>query len=436
MVTCSLCNVNAIDRHCTNTPRTCFECCTTHATILTCPPHFRNLGRLAAAARLQTGMVHPHILADAAEVEVKEEEASSPPPGVLPPGGPSSPPLSSAPHPSQVAEAPRSPAPLAPQNGAAYGSATEPLTLASLAASLASVTALVQQLAARQAVVAPGSAPPAPPSAAPILPYIPLPASVPDTPALVPPPPHRAAVLDRAAVASQSDIAALVNRFSALRDDGDSDDEDAKVPTQPHTVTARAAPTPAAGILPQAFVPPPIGTEQSATQQLAAIFNALNKQGGKVKYSTIEELDEALDDWATDALKSGRTAQQVESIRAYQRLLVKQFAISDRMPLKQVLEYHRLWCKAVHAGTIDLFSQGAAMNHDIYYAVTHPLRLSFQGTAHASAQSKEGKPKAASDKTTATAPKKPVVKHPAGSCTHHPTSTSHTTAECIKKSEQ
>ena len=264
-----------------------------------------------------------------------------------------------------------------------------------------------------------------------MLPYVPLPASLPDIPALVNPPPHRAAILDRTAVASQGEIAALVNRFSALRDDGDSDDEDTTVPTQPHTRTARTSPPAAAGILPQAFVPPPIGAEQNPTQQLAAIFNALNKQGGKVKYSTIEELDEALDDWAADALKSGRTAQQVESIRAYQRLLTKQFAISDRMPLKQVLEYHRLWCKAVHAGTIDLFSQGAAMNHDIYYAVTHPLRLSGQGSSPSSSQAKDSKSKAASDKA-----KKPTAKYPAGSCTHHPTSTSHTTAECIKKGGQ
>ena len=47
---------------------------------------------------------------------------------------------------------------------------------------------------------------------------------------------------------------------------------------------------------------------------------------------------------------------------------------------------------------------------------------------------REGKSKAASDKTAA--PKKPTVKYPAGSCTHHPTSTSHTTAECIKKDKQ
>jgi hypothetical protein len=384
-------------------------------------------------------------------------EESAPLPS-LPPSPPSPPPAGGPALPAPAAEnaadaAGNAPPPVAPN--AAAGAAEQPpgLTLASLAAALAGVTSLVQQLVQTQAAAtaaaqsdrqaaaapapapapAPSAPPPVAPAAVPILPFVPLPQSPASSiPPLVspprPPPPHRAAVLDRAAVASQSDIAALVNRFSALRDDSDSDNEDTTVPPQPHTHTARSSPPAAAGILPQAFIPPPVGTESSATQQLAAIFSALNKQGGKVKYSSIEELDEALDDWATDALRSGRTAPQVETIRAYQRLLTKQFFISDRMPLKQVLEYHRLWCKEVHAGTIDM---GTAMDHDIYYKVTHPLRLSAHGSAASSSQTKDGKFKAAADKT-----KKPTVKHPAGSCTHHPTSTSHTTAGCIKKGGQ
>jgi hypothetical protein len=245
------------------------------------------------------------------------------------------------------------------------------------------------------------------------------------------PAPHRAAVLDRSAVASHGDIAELVNRFSALRDDGDSDEEDTKVPPQPHTRSARPSPTTSAGILPPAFVPPPIGGEHSATQQLAALFNALNKPGGSVKPTSIEALDEQLGDWAAMALREGRSAQQVESIRAYQRLLITQFTVSDRMTLKQVLEYHRLWCKGVYDGSIDMFAPGAALNHDIYFKVTHPLKLTAHGSTTPSSHAKDGKPKTASDK--APAPKKPAATYPAGSCIHHPTSTTHTTAECIKK---
>ena len=307
------------------------------------------------------------------------------------------------------------------------------MTLDSLAASFASMQAsmqaIIQQLAAQHA--------PAPPAAMPLLPRIPLPPSPASaTPELVhPPAPHRAAVLDRAAVASQSDIAALVNRLSALRHDGDSDDEDdAQVPSHPHTHTRTtpAPPAPQQGVLPSAFIPSPVGTEQTATQQLAAIFTAINKQGTKVKYSSLEELDEALDDWATDAAKSGRTAQQVESIRAYQQLLVTQFAISERMPLKQVLEYHRLWCKAVHAGTIDMFALDAAWNAKIYHTVTHPRRLHCTGPFTPPSHQRDTKAKTTADK--APTPRKPAAAtHPAGSCTYHPSSTSHTTAECQKK---
>jgi hypothetical protein len=188
----------------------------------------------------------------------------------------------------------------------------------------------------------------------------------------------------------------------------------------------------AAAVLPSAFVPPAIGTEQTATQQLAAIFRALDKQGGKAKYATIEELNEALDDWFADAVRASRPPNELDSIRAYQRLLITRFAISDRMPLKQVLEYHRLWCKAVHAGTLDMFAPGAAMSHDIHYEVTHPLKL--LGPGPGTPASKDGKFKSAPGKSAAASPPA-TTKYPAGSCTHHPTSTSHTTAECIKKAK-
>jgi hypothetical protein len=298
---------------------------------------------------------------------------------------------------------------------------------------LAAVAAIaLHPSAGRAAAAAPATVPT---STAAILPFVPLPATVPDgIPALVNPPrvpAHRAAVLDRAAVASQGDITALVNRFSALSGDGESDDDDTTVPPQLHTRTARPPPpTAAADFLPPGFVPQAIGTELSGTQQIAVLLDAIEKQGGKTTYKNFEDFNEALNDWARKAVSQGWTAHQVEAIRAYQALLITQFATSDRMPLKQVLEYHRRWCKDVMAGIIDPFTHGAAMNHDIYYTVTHPLRLTPHGPATTFPQQKGGKAKGASDKKGATADKKT---YPAGSCTHHPTSTTHTTAECKKK---
>ena len=81
---------------------------------------------------------------------------------------------------------------------------------------------------------------------------------------------HRTAVLDRTAAS-----AASANLFAALAD-GDSDDDAHEVPLHSHT---RTQPT---VILPTAFVPTLSGTEESAGQQLAAIFKEFGKQGGKV----------------------------------------------------------------------------------------------------------------------------------------------------------
>ena len=199
-----------------------------------------------------------------------------------------------------------------------------------LLASHASLVAVVQQLAqdtasVRQAAAAPLSAPTAssaPPSVAPALSLVPHPppASAPNMPVLGGPPhtgPLFSSVPRRR---PKSDLAALVKRFSALPVNGDSDDEDTTVPARPHAHTARTPQPTTAEVLPATFVPPPVGFEHSVTQQLAAIYSAFNKQGGKVEYSTIEELNEALDDLVADALKASRSAQQVESIRAYPRL--------------------------------------------------------------------------------------------------------------------
>jgi hypothetical protein len=238
------------------------------------------------------------------------------------------------------------------------------------------------------------------------------------------PAPHRRAVLDRAVPAVSSD-----NPYNALRD-SDSDDDAHEVTPQPHTP---AHPT---SVLPAAFRPVQAGTEQGAQQQLAAILSGLGKQGTKVKYATFAELDEALDDWATEGKKAGWTPHKVDAIRAYQRQLIHGFPQSERWSLKDVLEYHRQWCKAVDAGDIDPFAKGAALDLTIVWKVTHPPQYGATATyAGSTVSRKGGKPRdfasAASGARDNSAPA--ASKHPAGSCTKHPYSTTHTTAECKKR---
>jgi hypothetical protein len=362
MVTCASCSVNTIDRHCTNTPRTCYECCTTSSIIHTCPPHFHQMGLPAQRARLDTRLVHPHILADAAD----EASPSFVPPHPAPQEDP--PPLVDPPLPPPV-----------------LSLATVAGDVAGMRAQFAAMQLLIEQVA-RSLPAAPATSvvpaiPPALVGAPPPLPFVPVPPprAIPAQVALdlapAPPAPHRAAVLHQQPAASQhAALSNLIERAArgSLPAEADFDEDDSEVIPQPHTHSQQLPSAP----LPEAFVPTVAGSAQSAQQQLTAIINGLNKQNTKVKYSTIEELNEALDDWAIDSVNAGWASRQVESIRAYQRLLIFRFSFTEKLSLKVITEYHRKWCKAVHAGTIDMFALGAELNLVILHEVKNPLQLS------------------------------------------------------------
>ena len=438
MVLCATCHVNPIDRHCTNTPRACYACCTSHPTVHTCPPHYQQMGISDAAARLASGLVHPNVVEDAGEGLPRAD--SSPPSG-----GPSSDAGSQSSNDSSAQLNPSHRAPGSAGDASAVASAPLDITavtassLAALragmeadkAAAQVQLTAMQAQLAAQEAstqrlmALLEARLPALPQSTS-----SPVPAS-PPAPATGTTHPHRHSVLDRSApsTTSRAEVTELVNKFAALTNE-DSDDDTHEVAPQAHTPRTQLPTT----VLPAAFVPTPSGSEQSAQQQLAAIVHGLSKQGSKVKYANIAELSEALDDWATDSLRAGWTATQVESIRALQRLLVVRFSVSERRPLKEVLEYHRKWCKAVHAGTIDMFAPGAELNLAILYDVSNPMQLSVGRTSTTSSQMTSGTKTAKGDAAPAKAGGHPAAgRHPAGSCTNHPTSTTHTTAECKKK---
>jgi hypothetical protein len=445
MAVCTKCNVNHLDRHCTNTTRYCYVCCTERDDILTCPRHFNSLGHPAAAARRATGMVHPSILDPPGESDPPDGPPAELPSSNLPTERiPSAPDLL-----TEATPAVQATSSLPPPTPAAVVS--HPASSASVAAMRAEMDTIKAAAEVREAalraqldrqaadtrerldkqaadtrrILAMLEARHTPPPPAGAVASNPPP---PSDPTSIPTPapvlaPHRAAVLDRTAAL------ATINLYEALSD-ADSNDDAQEVPPQSHTRTQPSA------VLPAAFVPISPGTEHSAGQQLAAIFKEFSKQGGKVKYATIKELDEALDDWADDSLRLGWTAAQIESIRAYQRLLIIRFSFSERRPFKEILEYHNKWCKAVHSKTIDMFAAGAELNLAILYEVSHPKQYGG-GTAAATAGHKAGRSKDATSTAINTAAKRgapAAAKYPAGSCTHHPTSTSHTTAECIKKS--
>lgn len=442
MVHCPACTVEHIDRHCTNTPRLCHQCCTAGAAVLTCPPHFHAMGNSDREARLTTRLVHASLLDDVDDL---------PPPNGGP--APDTGSLSPASQPPALNPAPPAQPPLQPAPPVAQAADPIAALMATLTSLTASMTAMraefaqlqlqVQQRQAAQPAPAPAPGPaPAPAPSSPLpagydvpvqpatpphgpLPFIPMRPLSSEPPPLVQPP-HRSALLGQSA-AARADVSRMVNNFAALAAHDDSDAEDHQVPS-PHTDTARRAPTVA---LPAAFVPTAVGSEENATQRLTAIVNSLAKKSGKSHLANINELNEELDDWATSWLKAGTyTAAQIESVRAYQRLLVQRLFMSERRSFTEVLEYHRKWCKAVHAGTIDMFAPGAELNLAILHEVYHPLNFAPQGSS-SSPSHRGGK-----SKTTVASPKStprsspPTAKYPAGSCSNHPESTTHTTEQC------
>ena len=366
MVLCATCSVSKIDPRCTNTLQTCYSCCTSHASILTCPAHYQQMGNLDKRARLASGLVHPIIVREAA-LATSSTSASRPsaPSGESdPPGGamnekaassrPADSGLSASSLPVGADQAVFSLPVVRPSLPAGDAVAAPTATAASMIAAMraeldadraaaqvreAALQAQLTSIMSCLAALRPAAAPVAPVAQAATAPQLPVQPALPQVSA----PPHRGAVLSREAAA-----VSLVNTYAALAN-ADSDEDTHEVLPHSHTNT----------LLPAAFVPTPSGSEQSAQQQLAAILSGLSKQGAKIKYANIAELDEALDDWAADALRLGRTAVQVESIRAYQDFLIDDLTGSRHWPLKDVLEYHRKWCKAVHSGTIDMFAPRA-----------------------------------------------------------------------------
>jgi hypothetical protein len=426
MVKCSLCNVNPVDRHCTNAAQSCYTCCTSHPTIPTCPGHYAQMGITAAAARHAAGLVHipASSASEAAGTEPAAAQHHSAPPGgsnvAADDAGPNSSASQQRLAPAQADEQNRSdPAPAAVAATATSiaalraqleaDKAAAEVTVAALQAQLSRQAADVQQILSLLRNPQPAAAASPPPH-------------TPPSPPLQPPPvPHRSAVLDR--TTSSRDLSNLV---AAVVNADPSDSEEQEVTSHTHTTTRTT-------VLPPAFVPTTPGTEQSAQQQLAAIVSGLSKQGAKVKSATVADFNEALDDWATDSAKAGWTVQQVEAIRTYQRLLILKFLVAERRPFVQVLEYHRKWCKALYAGSIDMFAPGAELNLAILYDVEHPLTLGHTAASTTAAGSPKtrrstGAAAAAATSTARTSPN--AGRHAAGSCVNHPASTTHTTAEC------
>ena len=99
--------------------------------------------------------------------------------------------------------------------------------------------------------------------------------------------------------------------------------------------------------------------------------------------------------------------------------------LGKRSPLHSVVKYHTLWIKAVNDREHDMF----AHDSHIYLSAIVEAEIHL-GPATNSSPNKGKKTPTASDTTARKEGEAPKKAYAAGSCTHHPESVTHTTAQC------
>jgi hypothetical protein len=419
MVVCTGCQVESQDSRCGHDERYCHSCCTTNVSIDTCLNHFRTLGNLAQTARFASGKVMAPVI----EFMAAKVTAAAPLPLLSPPpAAPPSPPLPSPvvdPGPAASAFAAMRAELEADRAAAQVERAAVQAQLNTQAASMqqqvAAQTALIQQqTAATQQILAMMATLQTPP----LVPT--LPASLHQaSPAVLPTtsPPHHQAVLG----ATSLDYNALLDRI--LRDPGSN----AEVRHSAHNAQQNA-PQASSSVaswlnpLPEALIPSLPGSERDNTQILTNIITGLKAR--EVKYTTLAQLDTALGDWV-DSVVTGNTwtIKQLNSLTLYRRFVID--TLGKRSPLHSVVKYHTLWTKAVNARKHDMFADDGHIYLSALIEAEIPL-----GPATSTSSNKVKKTPAASDSTARKEGEAPKKTYVAGSCTHHPESVTHTTAQC------
>jgi hypothetical protein len=417
MVVCTGCMVENQDARCGHVERYCHGCCTTNVSIDTCLHHFKMLGSAAQITRLASGKVM---------AQVTNFMADSPSP-------PSSPPhTSSLPSVPSSASAPG----LTASSIAAMRAELETERAASqveraavqaqLNAQAAAMqqqaavqaAAMQQQAAATQQILAMLAALQTPASAAVVTPLSPaIPVVQQALPAVLPtmPPPHHQALLD----ASPIDHHALLDQI--LRGPGANEE----VKHSAHIAQQRAAPAsspvaPWLNPLPEALIPSLPGSERDNTQILTSIITGLKAR--EVKYTTLAQLDTALGDW-WKAVVTTWSGKQLNSLMLYRRFVID--TLGKRSPLHSVVRYHTLWTKAVNDREHDMF----AVDGHIYLSALIEAEIQL-GPATSTSANKGKKPATPSDGAARKEGETSKKTYAAGSCTHHPESVTHTTAQC------
>ena len=417
MVVCTGCQVQSRDARCGHDERYCYECCTTKPTINTCLNHFTTLGNPAQIARLATRSVMPEVV----EFMAAKVNGAVPLPSSLPP-----PPASSLPPlPLPVVDpGPAASALAAMRAELEADRAAAQVERAAVQAQLNVQAALMQQQAATQAASVQQQAAATQQILA-MLATLQTPASAPAVPAplrqsspvVLPatPPPHHQALLG----ATSLDHHALLDRI--LREPGSA----AEVRHSAHNVqqnTPPVSPSVASWLnpLPEALTPSLPGSERDNAQILTSIITGLKAR--EVKYTTLAQLDSALGDWWKSVVTTW-TGKQLNSLMLYRRFVID--TLGKRSPLHSVVKYHALWTKAVNDREHDMF----AVDGHIYLSALIEAEIQL-GPATSTSSNRAKKTPTASDSAARKEGEAPKKTYAAGSCTHHPDSVTHTTAQC------
>jgi hypothetical protein len=381
------------------------------------------MGVTAQAARAAAGL-GPAVAQADADAPVDQPQPPLPA-GAVPQQGPAEPPSGPQGPPPGLPPGLQQPPPQAPFDMAALRSFITD-----------SINAVVQPLQTEMAalrvrgdaILRPSS--PVPPLIPPPLNPLPPPPPVHD-PQPPSPPPHRAAVLGGGSLA---DSANSLLRLLSGPDPVPSDVREVRPQSIPHTLPPLVGPAPPRfNPLPTEMIPAVAGSVQDNTQLLTSLITTFHKTA--VKYSSLKALDQGLEEWWVKASRSGTwTGTQLMSVANYRAFIST--TLGPNHPHHKVLEYHRLFTVAVNDGDHDMFQPGG---HFVAHLFLKAGLLDSQRSS-SSFSKKGGKapdsetPTAGSPARSGGRPRNPLSgSHPAGSCTKHPTSTSHTTAECRMK---
>lgn len=183
---------------------------------------------------------------------------------------------------------------------------------------------------------------------------------------------------------------------------------------------------------PASLAPIPAGARPDAAQQLSQIIAAVSKSA--VKFAKLSDLADALDDWCSLSTDQGMSGIKIQALYKYRNYIVED--LGRRSGVAKAAYYHSLFSKAVIKGH-NMFQDGGHF-HPLSYHTVFPSHSadaaspSSTTTAPSSDASGSSSKKGAAKRKKVSKKVKPAS-HPAGSCTHHPSSTSHTTAQCVKK---